>query len=332
MALPVIFGPLSGDIPLNDLDTNFNAVALLGTIPCTVSGTNTLTLVPNANTPTISGYSNYLRFSGIVAVTNTGAVTCNVSGVGALSVYKDTVSGPVVLSGGELVANNQVIFIYDSALNSGSGGFHIQVLASGGSGTVTSVGSGTGLTGGPITGSGSLSLGNISNLNILANTTGSTNPPSGNTLSAILDAIYGTSQGQVLYRGASVWSSLALGPAATPLQAGGSSAPAYGWIVSATTASAGSNQGSAATIGNCNIVVLTSVGSSTGIILPTTVGLNGIYVCNRGGTTVNVYPNSGAQIEALGTNTASTIANGSNGLFVSTAVTTNVPTQWYRPI
>lgn len=331
MALPYSFGGLTAATG-GELDTNFNAVALLGTIPCTISGTNTLTLSPNANTPTISSYSNYVRFSGIVAATNTGAVTCNVNAVGALPVYKDTSSGPVALTGNELVLNNQVIFIYDSALNSGNGGFHIQVLASGGSGTVTSVGSGTGLTGGPITGSGTLSLATISTLNILANTTGGTAAPSGNTLSAILDAIYGTSQGQVLYRGSSVWSSLALGPVATPLQAGGSSAPAYGYIVSATTASAGSSQGTAAAIGNCNIAILTSVGSSTGIILPTTVGLNGIYVCNRGGNTVNVYPNSGAQIEALGTNAASTVANNANGLFISTAATLNVPTQWYRPI
>lgn len=331
MALPYSFGNLTAATGW-ELDTNFNAVGIIGTIPCTISGTNTLTLTPLANNPTISSYANYTRFSGTIANTNSGAVTANVSGTGALNVYKDTTSGPTALSGSELVAHNTAIFIYDSALNSGAGGFHIQVVASGGAGTVTSIATNNGVTGGTITSTGTIGLASVSTLNILANTTGGSAAPSGNTLSAILDAVYGTSQGQVLYRGSSVWSSLSLGPVATPLQAGGSSAPAYGWIVSATTAAAGSSQGTAATIGNCNIVILTSVGSSTGIILPTTVGLNGIYVVNRGGATVNVYPNSGAQIEALGTNTASTIANNANGLFVSTAATANVPTQWYRPI
>jgi hypothetical protein len=50
-------------------------------------------------------------------------------------------------------------------------------LSAGGGGTVTSVGSGTGLTGGPITTSGTLSLASIANLRALGNVSGSTAAP-----------------------------------------------------------------------------------------------------------------------------------------------------------
>jgi len=88
-----------------------------------------------------------------------------------------------------------------------------QWASAGGTGTVTSVATGTGLTGGPITASGTVSLATIPTLNVLANTTGGTAAPAGVTLSAAIDAAIGSTQGDILVRGASVWSALA--PAAS---------------------------------------------------------------------------------------------------------------------
>ena len=112
-----------------ELDANFNAAGRLGTIPCTVSGTNTLALTP-FTTPTIPTpplvLQPQLRVSGIAANSNSGATTANVNGGGALNVYKDSASGPVALTGGEIVQNNYFALAYDATLNTGAGGWHLE--------------------------------------------------------------------------------------------------------------------------------------------------------------------------------------------------------------
>lgn len=107
------------------LDADLQAAAVLGVLPCTVAGTNTLTLTLAVNTPTISAYANYLRFSGVAAASNTSTVTAQIGSLTALPVYKDSPSGPIALSGGEIIAGNAFTLVYDSALNSGNGGFHL---------------------------------------------------------------------------------------------------------------------------------------------------------------------------------------------------------------
>src|SRR6266852_3503590 len=111
------------------LDNNFITYGALVQIPCSITGTNTLTLTQNAvglvPTPTIAAYTTDMLFSGIAAATNTGAVTATVGSVGFINVYKDTAAGPVVLTGQEIVAGNAISLRFDSALNSGAGGFHL---------------------------------------------------------------------------------------------------------------------------------------------------------------------------------------------------------------
>ncbi len=126
MPLPVTFGPLDSPVALADLDTNFAAVGALGTLFCTVAGSDALTFTLAANTPTISAYANYLRFAAIAVSDNTTAVTAQVGALAVLNVYKDSINGPAVLFGGEIQAGSLIILTYDSALNSGSGGFHLQ--------------------------------------------------------------------------------------------------------------------------------------------------------------------------------------------------------------
>lgn len=114
------------------LDNNFTTFGALVPIPCTIAGTNTLTLTQSAvglvPTPTIAVYTNGMIFTGIAASTNTGPVQAQVGTAGLLNVYKDSPAGPVALVGGaypEIVALNAISLRYDPALNSGAGGFHL---------------------------------------------------------------------------------------------------------------------------------------------------------------------------------------------------------------
>ena len=137
MAFPTTFAAVSAATGAQ-LDANFNAAGNLGVIPCAVSGTNALTLTPTAGiTPTVAAYANYKRFSGVVSVTNTAAVTLRVGALPVLNCYKDSPAGPVALSGGELIAGNMFTAVYNAALNVGAGGFHIYTGTDFAGGTIT---------------------------------------------------------------------------------------------------------------------------------------------------------------------------------------------------
>ena len=125
MALPFAFIAVTSATGAQ-LDADFNAVGNMGTFPCAVSGTNAITMTPTAGiTPSVAALANYMRFSGIVGVSNSTAITIQIGGLSALNGYKDSASGPVALTGGELIAGNAFTAVYDSALNTGAGGFHI---------------------------------------------------------------------------------------------------------------------------------------------------------------------------------------------------------------
>ena len=123
MALPYVFGLATSPVT-GWLDSNFNAVGSITVIPCAATGTNTIALTANANTPTITGYGNGLVLSAVAGGTNTTSVVANFNTLGVKNVYKDTSSGPAVLTGSEIITNNELILTYDSSLNSGNGGFH----------------------------------------------------------------------------------------------------------------------------------------------------------------------------------------------------------------
>lgn len=111
------------------LDGNFQSYTPLTIIPCVVSGSNSITLTPSSGsagaTPSITAYQNYMQFSGVVAISNTAATQMRVGSLALLNAYKDTALGPVQLSGAELIAGCAFTALYDSALNSGAGGFHV---------------------------------------------------------------------------------------------------------------------------------------------------------------------------------------------------------------
>lgn len=73
-----------------------------------------------------------------------------------------------------------------------------------GTGTVTSVATGTGLTGGPITTAGTILFADVASNRILANITGGAAPPIANTMTSLMD-ILGSTNGQIPYRTGGTW-------------------------------------------------------------------------------------------------------------------------------
>jgi hypothetical protein len=118
-----------GTALLSSLDNNFATVSAAAPISCSVTGTNILALTPNGAglvpSVALSAYTQNMLFTGIAAGTNTGATTAAVGSLPTLNVYKDTPGGPVALTGNEIVNLNAFSLRYDSALNSGAGGFHL---------------------------------------------------------------------------------------------------------------------------------------------------------------------------------------------------------------
>jgi hypothetical protein len=115
----------------------------------------------------------------------------------------------------------------------GTSGYYLKTQGAGsdllwdapaGSGTVVSVGSGAGLTGGPITSTGSLSLDDIADGTVLANVSGSTDTPAAVGISALLDDLLGTTQGSVAYRNNTAWVALTPGTSGQILTTGGAAA------------------------------------------------------------------------------------------------------------
>ena len=163
MPLPFIFANAS-TVTTPQLDANYAALGALTTIPCTVTGTNALTLTGLVNTPTVAAYTNYMAFSAVAVATNTSTTIARLGSLAALNVYKDSTTGPVSLSGGEIVVGNLITLIYDAALNSGAGGLHLQTGPASTAGTFLPLAGGS-LTGG-LTGTTAAFSGQVSGATI----------------------------------------------------------------------------------------------------------------------------------------------------------------------
>jgi hypothetical protein len=166
-----------------------------------------------------------------------GLILGNISGGGAAptpTALSDLIDHVLGNSRGQILYRGAAAW---AALNPGTSGFFLKTLGAGADptwanpsagGTVTSVSTGTGLTGGPITVSGTISLASISDKNLLANVSGGSAAPTPTTLTALIDAALGATRGQILYRNATVWTVLNPGTAGQILQTGGAGAdPAW---------------------------------------------------------------------------------------------------------
>jgi hypothetical protein len=149
-----------------------------------------------------------------------------------------TVKTTAASSTGALVPQGTKVMVYSDGTN--INGLGVQVIYTG-----------TGLTGGPVTQNGTISLAPITSATLLGNSSNTTTAPTPTTLSAMLDASFGNSQGLLLYRGNGSWLALApgangqvlqtSGPAASPVWASIAGIPATGVIadLAGTSFSAG---------------------------------------------------------------------------------------------
>lgn len=94
-------------------------------IPCSASGTNTITLTPNDSSPLLEKYVDHEIFAFMAANTSTGAVTALVvARTGNLSTIKVYVAGGATqANAGDVEQNKLYLAIYNSALDAGAGGF-----------------------------------------------------------------------------------------------------------------------------------------------------------------------------------------------------------------
>lgn len=172
-----------------------------------------------------------------------------------------------------------------------------------GTGTVTQIDTGTGLTGGPITTTGTISFANIANTtllgnssgspgaptaqaisgnlslssgtlsiapiasgSVLANTSGMAGEPTGNTISAVLDTIANT-QGDILARGSSAYQAISAGTSGYVLTSNGPGLlPTYQALPSSMNYFGTGADGALTTSGNVNLTSSTGV-DDTGIVI-----------------------------------------------------------------
>jgi hypothetical protein len=213
--------------------------------------------VPSATQPAFSDLTGAATLAQLPSISTSSVLGNNSGGTAVPSAL--TASQVLDFLGS---TQGQVLYRNASAWVPLSPGTSGQVLTTGGAGanpawatvtgtgTVTSVASGAGLTGGPITTTGTISLASIADQRILANVSGGSAVPSANTLSSILD-IAGSTTGNILYRSGGGWTVLAPGTNGQVLTQGAST-PAWGsagTVSNVTIVGAGLTANS----GTCNI-------------------------------------------------------------------------------
>ena len=202
----------------------FNAATDSGSANTYVCGLN----------PSVGSLTDGLNVLLLAAAhTNTGASTLNVNGT-AISIVNLQADA---LTGGEIVATYDYSFIYNATnnvfvLQNSSLQFDDAIAAiNGDSGTVlpnagiiTISGGSNGIT---TTGSShtlGLALSAIASNTLLANASGGSSKPISTTLTALIDAAIGSTQGDILYRNSTAWVVLAPGTSGYFLQTQGASA------------------------------------------------------------------------------------------------------------
>lgn len=121
MALPTRFAALTQATGL-ELDNDFDAVGALTTVQCTASGTNLISLTPQANAPVVTAYGlpYPVRFGFTASATSTNTVTARVGSLAALKVFLPSGSQATT---GDISSGAYYEIVYLSALDSGNGGW-----------------------------------------------------------------------------------------------------------------------------------------------------------------------------------------------------------------
>ena len=115
------FGTATSPEPMSALDTQFQNVASGMELPCTASGTNTISLTPLSSFPSLGSYNELGGYRFMAVNTSSAAVTLQYNGLGFLPVYH--ADGVTQFNIGDIAANQQYIVTFHQALNSGNGGF-----------------------------------------------------------------------------------------------------------------------------------------------------------------------------------------------------------------
>ncbi len=121
MALPNTFANQTSP-NMQELDQNDAALGAMGTTHCTATGTNTITLSPLSNQPTVAAYTNQQIFDFAAAASSNGPVTVQVGSLASLPLY---LIGGAQAASGDITISTPYLIQYLSTLNTGGGGFQI---------------------------------------------------------------------------------------------------------------------------------------------------------------------------------------------------------------
>ena len=123
MSYPTVFANLTaGNQPASLLDTMYAICGNQGNIPCTAVGTNAITLTPNTNFFLPASYQNYQMATFAAVANSTGSCTIKIAGLAFIKLFNPdgTQAGA-----GNIVSGNLYAIFYNSALDTGAGGFII---------------------------------------------------------------------------------------------------------------------------------------------------------------------------------------------------------------
>jgi hypothetical protein len=121
---PVVLGSLAaGNQPLSDFDTDYDAAGRMGTLQCSVAGTNSLTLTALSGYPTMVGYGANQKVGFIATATSTTIVSLGYSGLALLNAYLN--DGATRVGSGNIASGAYYEFAYNPALNSSAGGWQL---------------------------------------------------------------------------------------------------------------------------------------------------------------------------------------------------------------
>lgn len=224
---------------------NFNMPTTAGTSGQVLTSQGGVASAMTWTTPTTGTVTSVATSNGITGGTITSTGTVSLASIADHTLLANISGGSTFPSSTTLTAlidnaigSTQGNILYRNStawtvLAPGTSGQFLQTLGAAanvqwapgdGAGTVTSVATNNGLTGGTITASGTIGLATIATLTGLVNITGGAAVPIANTLTAWIDAAMGSVQGELLYRNGSVWTVLPTGASGQVLQAKGAAA------------------------------------------------------------------------------------------------------------
>lgn len=210
----------------------------------------------------------------IIGSTYGGSGVSNPTAHGIMVAEGSSAMTPIVLSSGQILIGSTGNDPVPAAINSGTG-----ILVANGAGSIT------------------VNLASASNNTIKSNISGLSAAPIDNTLTAILDAIMGSTQGNILYRNGTIWTVLAPGTSGNFLQTQGTSANPQ-WAAGASVTPA------ALTKTDDTNVTLTLGGTPATALLQATsitAGWTGQLSFARGGTNANLTASNGGILYSTAT-------------------------------